>query len=284
MRLSIAYCVGVALMAVVIFADGYQARADHYPAPPVGRATIATGLPGAARFANKFEARVGLDERLVVSAMCETEGERALIELADSLILEEAFAFVPSECLWIEIGYDESDHSVATDLDDVHRLARTFGPINIYHIHPGRPADAQRFFPSYVDLLNAIILSPGPRLQGTPEIRHYAVTSRGIINYGFKKNEATEALIERMQATGLGDHIGSNLLLLFGGSARSELYYNAVRECDERILGDPERLAACFPMAVGEFTLDYRWPGEDGDVDVDPGSETGLASALPKAE
>lgn len=284
MPISTPKCIGLALMAGIIVASGNLARADHHQAPTVSLSTDATGRLAEGSLVDWFETRAGLDDRLVVSAICETEGERALIELAGALVLEEAFVFVPSDCLWIEIGYDESDVSVLTDLEDIQRLSRAFGPIAVYHIHPGRPADARRYFPAYGDLLNAMILSPGLRPQGMAEIRHRAVTSRGIIDYGFVQNEATEALIERMRATGLGTHIGPNLLLLYGGPARADLYYEAVRECDERIVGNPEHLTACFPMAVGEFLLDFRWPGEAGGVDIDTSSETGLASALPKAE
>lgn len=207
---------------------------------------------------DRFEVRAGLEERLVVQSVCELDGERALTELAMTATTEEAFLFVPSECLWIEIGQGETPHSVSTDLNEIRHLAHLFGKTVIYHIHPGRPALAREYFPAYGDLLNALILSPGIGHGEETEIRHRAVTALGVIDYGFSRTDAIEALLATMHDTGLSAFVPENMLLLYATGPRAAQYYDAVVACNTGISSAPDRLRECFPMGVGEFRLEFR--------------------------
>ena len=46
---------------------------------------------------------------------CQKRGEAELRVLAASVALEEAFLFLPSRCLWIEIGFNETERRVRLD-------------------------------------------------------------------------------------------------------------------------------------------------------------------------
>lgn len=250
--------IAVVLTTASLIATPGSASSQAPSDTPVDAAAFVFDLLGNWHLSESFEVRAGLDDRLVVPATCQPDGEHALIELARTAEAEEAFLFVPSECLWIEIGYDESALAVSTDREEIRKLTHRFRRTVLYHIHPGRPSDALEYFPAYGDLLNALILSPGIGFDADEEVRHRAVTARGVIDYGFVRTDATDGLIERMRATGLAAYLAENFLFLYATAPRETSYYDAVMACSAGIGSAPDRLAECFPMDVGEFRLEYR--------------------------
>ena len=78
------------------------------------------------------------DRPLVVQA-AQDEGEAQLRQLAETSDLEEGWAFIPAENLWIEIASGEklTGRKTYHVLDDtVYLLLKKYDDIVLYHIHP----------------------------------------------------------------------------------------------------------------------------------------------------
>ncbi len=88
--------------------------------------------------ADRLQVNTGGGPALVVQAT-QDEGEAQLRQLAETSGLEEGWAYIPSETLWIEIASGEKVNGRKTYhvLDDtVYLLLKKYDDIVLYHIHP----------------------------------------------------------------------------------------------------------------------------------------------------
>lgn len=88
-------------------------------------------------------------------------------------------------------------------------------------------------------------------------VSHHAVTARGTFGYSFVISEAAKSLIEAMKATGLGDLVSENLAYEYARDRHRTKYYEAVRECSQRLKSSEDDPSACFPMRAGDFMLEF---------------------------
>lgn len=239
------------------------ARAENIapaePAPPALPAYIQqAGDRFEWRASHRLQVNVDTSYRLAVRNLCETGGEAELVQLAAQSELEEAFAFIPSRCLWLEIGYAETRDTVRMDRELLFEILRHEEYVSVYHIHSGIFSNEIGYFPAYSDMINAIIIDAlVDETQGNVT-RHFAVSSRGIYEYKFVPDAITSALIAKMKRLNMSGYIAQNLAYLYASRTHKQAYYDAVRQCQAMISGDPDRLASCFPMEVGAFTLGFR--------------------------
>jgi hypothetical protein len=199
--------------------------------------------------------------RLVVPNKCEEAGEQELQLLARAANLEEAFAFVPDHCMWIEIGLDQTSLSVRIERAVIDSLVESFGRIVVYHVHSSAAGEAVGYLPGYTDLIGAVLINGRYLVDGGVEILHRAATPAGIFQYAFKPSEAGARLVELIFSSGLGRFAGENLLLSYAGPKHEREYHDAVRRCPALSMAEgAPPLGTCFPMRAGDFVLQYREP------------------------
>lgn len=99
-------------------------------------------------------------DKLVVNTACsyrtaakksEEEGVKDIRELIDSSDLEELWAYLPQESLWVEIGRNEEsfgESSVSTDEAYFKKLIQTYDELILYHFH----INDERNYPSLKEL------------------------------------------------------------------------------------------------------------------------------------
>lgn len=196
--------------------------------------------------------------RLVVPGKCEDAGKAELRQLAAYAVLEESYAFIPSSCLWIEVGYDETRRTVRADTKFIDNLLLDFPSLAIYHTHVGVPRTVAGYFPGYSDLVALLLVNA--RFLRVPNIQidHRAVTVLGVIEYRFVASRESERLLDVIKRTGLGSHVAQNLAYEYSRARHKRKYYAAVRECDRLTNGDPARLPDCFPMNADAFEFRYK--------------------------
>ncbi len=198
------------------------------------------------------------EERLIVPDTCEADGERELIRMAVGGAVEEAFAFLPSLCLWIDVGFDQTPTTIRIDRRMVDALARGHRRVVVYHTHPGAPARVVGYLPAYLDLIGAVLVNARYHDAPDVEIRHRAVTSIGVLEYMFRPSEAARRALDAIHRSGLGDFAGENLSLIYRAAAHEAQYYAAARACEAESGGRLDRFAGCFPMMAGDFVLEFR--------------------------
>ena len=200
--------------------------------------------------------------RLIVPGKCADEGERELRQLASDSALEESFVFLPSRCLWIELGFDESPVSVRSEADIVLSLAIRHEPIVIYHTHVRTHTDTTGGFPAYRDLVGSILLGGDQPLTDGRPIVHRAVTAEGVFEYSVLLTPDVIELIQAIKSSGLEGKIAQNLAYLFATASYERKYYDLVRYCTQNG-GQAKRLGTeCFPMNSHPFILKYWAIGE----------------------
>lgn len=212
----------------------------------------------ATKMADKLEVNPDREFRLVVPGKCEDEGELELAQLASTATLEESYAYIPSLCLWVEVGWKETRGSLRLDSKFIETLHENFSSIVLYHIHVGDPASVAGYFPAYADLITLILVDSGHIPDSKSEIIHRAVSRLGVIEYKFDVSQETRRLIRKFHRTGLADFISQNLAYYFAQARYEEGYYAEVRQCERLAGGKPENLGRCFPMQVAEFELRYQ--------------------------
>lgn len=196
--------------------------------------------------------------RLIVPDKCEAEGEADLRKMAARDSLEESYVFVPSLCLWIEVGQEETRTRVRFDPEFIGALLNEFPMVIFYHTQPAAPADLAGYFPAFTDLTSAILLNLDYSPDNWERVIHRVVTPAGTIEYAFVPRPDTARLIEHIERTGLGDFVSQNVAYVYASEATRRRYYSAILDCRRRIDGDAARLGDCFPMTVGDFVLEYR--------------------------
>jgi hypothetical protein len=202
--------------------------------------------------------------RQVVPRMCEGIGEMALGTLAAVSDVEEAFAYIPQTCTWIDIGVDQTASSVRVDRRLIDDLAATFGRVIVYHIHP-RTSDAQAsYLPAFTDLLAVVLINSRYSGDDAVHILHRAVTPAGIFEYSFEPSGAGKERLDLIFRTGLGRFAGENLLPEYTAPEHERAYYDAVETCRASTDGAVWPPASCFPMRAGEFLLRHRIGPREG--------------------
>ena len=216
---------------------------------------------------DRLQENPNTSSRLVVPDKCEGQGERELSRLAAEGSLEEAYAYLPALCLWIEIGFSETRSSVRLDSEFVEALLKDYSTVVLYHTHVGVPDHIASvgvpdhiasYFPAYSDLLGLVLVNGKFLREPEVKIYHRAVTSLGIFEYAFVLSEQAEKIVESIFRTGLGDFVSQNLAYAYANRTYEQMYYAAVKECDELLHGTPENLESCFPMRASDFIVDYR--------------------------
>jgi hypothetical protein len=246
------------LTAMILAASLSYANSD----PPVSTdfERLAGGITLGSDFkvADKLTVNPDPSYRIVVPDKCQEQGEVELIRLVEFVKLEEAFAFIPSLCLWVETGFNETGKTVRLDTNLVAAILQSHPEIILYHIHPGRPRDVTGYFPAYSDLIGSVLIDAGFLSDPNVSISHRAITVRGLIDYAFVATEETERLLKKMKQTGLGAFVSQNLAYEYTRGAHEQRYYKAVRNCVRLSNGAPENLSACFPMKADDFILQYH--------------------------
>jgi hypothetical protein len=215
----------------------------------------ALGRPGTEVFlAENLAADTDPARRMVVQGKCEGAGERELRSLARRAELEEAFAFLPDHCLWVEIGLDQTSSSVRLERGIIDELVERFRRVTIYHIHPAS-FDSAGHFPAYSDLIGSILINGRYLRDLDVEIGHRAVTPYGTFHYGFEASDRGLQLIEVIFNTGLGAFAGENLVIGYADPEHEAQYYAAIQRCSA---AGSATAAACFPMRASDFVLDFR--------------------------
>jgi hypothetical protein len=196
--------------------------------------------------------------RLVVPDKCEESGEIELKRLAQNSLVEESYAFIPSLCLWIETGHNETSKTVRLDTRFIYDLVKDYPSIIIYHIHAGTPVEITEYFPAYSDLVGLVLVNGKFLKNPQVKIDHRAMTSRGMIDYSLVITPETERLLEKLVQTGLEDFVAQNLAYEFARNTHRQNYYDAVRNCTHQSSGTLESLVNCFPMRADDFVLRFR--------------------------
>lgn len=196
--------------------------------------------------------------RLIFPDKCRGDGEIELGNLAARARSEETFVFLPSHCLWVEVGYGESAHHVHVDTRLVEALRDDFREITVYHTHIGRPKTAAGYFPAYSDLVGLVLLEPRFSKQPGHTVGHRAVSQIGIIDYRFVPSIETEKIIRKLTATGLEDFMGQNIAYHLSRQAYKQGYFDKVRTCADRLGANLDDLSSCFPMSVPNFELRFH--------------------------
>ncbi len=196
--------------------------------------------------------------RLIVPNKCRNQGERELRQLAAVEVFEESYVYVPSLCLWIEAGYDETRNKVHLDSTFINRLLDDFDQLIVYHIHVGIPLQTSGYFPAYSDLVSLILINAKFFKQPKTQIIHRVVTNLGIIDYVFRTTRETNRMIKRIERTGLGEFVAQNLAYFYARDEYKERYYAKVHQCEHLIDRDRENISKCFPMKASIFLLTFR--------------------------
>lgn len=204
--------------------------------------------------------------RRVVPDKCQEIGELELNRLARNSELEEAFAFIPARCTWVDVGVDQTRSSVHIERGVIDDLIRMFGKLAVYHIHPRREDETVTYFPAHSDLLGLLLINSRYLNDPGVEVLHRAVTPLGTFEYSFQPGDAAKRAIEVIFSTGLGPYAGENLLFSYARWECENEYHDAVRECLRRTADSARELRTCFPMRAGDFVLDFRESAETAEL------------------
>jgi hypothetical protein len=270
--------VGMVLAATTSLAAASSLRAHfHEPAfDPASLGCVLEYLQKRVEVADRLQLNLDQSPRIIVPGKCRDKGEGELRALAASATAEEAYAFVPRLCTWIEIGHSETAISVRLDDALVDQLVQCHQKVALYHIHPSREGGILEHLPAYVDMLVAVLIQGKFFDQPFVSVSHHAVSARGAYDYSLVLSDRTRNLVETMKTSGLGDAVSENLVYEFARSSQRRKYYDAIRACGERRrpeAGDP---ASCFPMQAGDFVLEFRSFADPANPQVEP-----VAAALP---
>lgn len=206
--------------------------------------------------ASRLDVDAHSGRRLVTLNKCQAEGEAELMRLAREGPTEEAFAFLPLDCIWIDVGVNQTRETVRMERALIRRIVEYAGVAVLYHTHT-KSETGGFSFPAYTDMLSMLVLN-GPYMNDPRiDVRHRAVSASGVIEYRYEPSEAGLRIIERIISTGLGGFMGENLALSYSTEGHLEDYLAAIRLClanEPASEGRPE----CFPLAAGDFALEFR--------------------------
>lgn len=196
--------------------------------------------------------------RYVSPQKCQIDGEVELSALSAISALEESFIFVPSMCIWIEAGYNETERSVSLDETLLYAVARQYGNVAVYHIQPGRRPSVVNYFPSYRDFISMVLIDAQFLQEPNIAIAHRAVTEYAVFDYRFADWPGVLRRAEIYEAKGLGRYVGQNLAYEFNREKYLRDYAVQVAVCVERVQDLPARITECRRVATELFVLDIR--------------------------
>ena len=196
--------------------------------------------------------------RVIVPDKCAEDGELELRQMTSDGDIEEAYVFLPSRCLWIELGFDETATSVRPDAELVALLVSHHEPIIVYHTHLRAQTESFVEFPAYKDLIASILLGGDlPLIEGRP-IVHRAITGRGTFEYSLTLTHDIIELIATLKQSGLEGFIAQNLAYVFAGSRYEDAYYESIAVCARDEMSEEAPSPNCFPMSLQPFTMNYQ--------------------------
>lgn len=199
-----------------------------------------------------------VDTRLLVSNKCEKDGERELYALASASPVEESYIFIPSSCLWIEVGFDEHPTSVRLDEHLVEAISRWHPSVILYHIQPDASLGISNLFPSYRDLISLVLFNALAVLNSAPEIRHRIVTSLGVVQYEFSDRLRVRQMMRKYRELGLHGYETQNLAYEFMRARYRNEYISQVRKCASHAGTLREKMIRCSPIRTTAFEFSFR--------------------------
>lgn len=222
---------------------------------------LGSALAGSARIpvmAHELSVDQDGTRRLVVSGKCEKVGELELSRLAQTAEVEEAFAFIPDHCTWIDVGIAQTPSSVIVERGVIDHLVAAFGRVVVYHIHLQANGGSTLYLPAYSDLLAVVLINSRYIEDSGIEILHRAVTPFQIFEYSFHPSGEREQARQAIFGSGLAKFAGENMLFSYTGSERESEYYEAIHGCPAVADGTASQIGPCFPMQAGDFVLTHR--------------------------
>lgn len=247
------------LVATLAVGEPTVASSGHHALPDLGSIAALRNDARIAMVTSDLAVNTDPSRRLVVPDKCESQGQAELERLTEASV-EESFVFIPSHCMWIEVGYGETGTGVRLDAPFISRLLLSFDTLIVYHTHVVSTAAVAGYFPAYRDLLGVLLIN-GPVLRNSSyQIFHRAVTRVGIFEYRFEMSPSIDQLLVTLVGSGLGDFVAQNLAYLYSGGDREVGYNLMVTDCGRRAAEDASRLGDCFPMRVGNFELRFQLP------------------------
>lgn len=196
--------------------------------------------------------------RYVYPQKCQVDGEIELTALSSISVLEESFIFIPSLCLWVESGFNESENSVSLDEELLYAIARQYGDIAIYHIQPGRRSSVANYFPAYRDFISMVLIDTRFLDEPNVGIKHLAITEYAVIEYRFSDWSGVQDRARLYEKKGLRNHISQNLAYDFNRQRYLSDYVLKIALCVDQVKDRPSRIGECRRVATDIFVLDIR--------------------------
>lgn len=146
---------------------------------------------------------INIDDGMkVITNKCEDEGVKDLRELLDKDDPEEAWAYIPETCTWIDVGKKQGLGNVTVDFDFIKSLGSQFNEIIIYHSHP--KGDGMDYFlqalPTPQDVAAMIAHSTVMHKEHNGvKYRNKVISEHGIATYDIPTPEGDLAKLDELQ-------------------------------------------------------------------------------------
>lgn len=144
--------------------------------PLVGDGTLSTNVRNATR---------------VFAVLGEREGLNHIRGLLTTSAVEEQWAYLPDQQVWVEIGTSEAGPQVETDAEYLKQLLAFSERVHLYHFHPasylepGVNAALALALPSPTDVVSSFkIAKLQQALNPHSDVRNYVVSPYGVVEYG----------------------------------------------------------------------------------------------------
>lgn len=122
--------------------------------------------------------------------LAEEEGTGHIQRLLSASVVEEQWAYLPDQHVWIEIGVEEAGPQVETDVEYLKQILASFDRVHLYHFHPaghfepGLNATIGLALPSPADVESSVkIAKIQQTLNPESEVRNYVVSPYGVVEY-----------------------------------------------------------------------------------------------------
>ncbi len=201
--------------------------------------------------------------RLVIPDKCEKEGEFELHHLASSAGLEESYILIPTLCLWIEVGYNETRIGVRLDLKFINAVMNQYSDLTFYHIHPGDLPDLENHFPSYKDLITLVLLNARSVWKPKVIIKNRLITILGAMEYKFSNKSKVEYFMNKYRKIGLRGYEAQNLAYEYMRPKYRNDYYTKIKNCKLYSGTIQQKIIKCSPIKTKAFTLIFRPTSRD---------------------
>jgi hypothetical protein len=158
----------------------------------IGTADIPAFLPLSARPLVADRALSANDQNATrhFALLGEAEGLEQIRTLLVTSTVEEQWAYLPDQQVWIEIGVGETGSQVETDVEYLRQLLAFSNRIHLYHFHPaqyfepGMNATLALALPSPTDVESSVkIARMQQALNPQGDVRNYVVSLYGVVEY-----------------------------------------------------------------------------------------------------